>query len=976
MSFLSFLGIALKDSFYYRSRLIGSILGALIAVSFIAGAVISVDDISSRFFEDTLNGMEYHLIYQNDYRSGSTINVDSASQRIKTNDGIKNVLATVNIDMYPYNENGSASIEGITPETAEYYYGSPTTLPSDGKDVILSKTLALRLGVSKGYEFTMTIAKQNFYYDIDYGNLEEVISKPAYPGYEEDPVNYTFRVFDVIDKVSNEGGDYYYDYYDSSYYDDSMIMGVGGIREFVKNMRALLPNSNIYPQQTIMIRISSSYFRNLEDEEGTNSQVSDLVRDIDDEVQPLGFMLRANYVSDMYSSYKAFSYLMKVFFIVLSVPLLLISFYLLSAGSKVGMDERIREIGLLKIKGASKGQVVTILLIESLFYGLFGGFLGLVAGSFMSIFFTARVFGFKPLEIISRGNIPIPGIGLMILAFFVVPLIILIMRLSSIFKMSDVPLLEALGRATIIEKQKRYKITTDLMILTFTSLIIVLMIYFNYNPPMNFYLGMVAFILMFLSPLAVLFLPFLLIFSISRLMIIGFDFTLNILSNIGRLIIDDLYPLVRSNMVFQRKRIATLTILVTTVIAFGILISSLDASRASKVENDVKSSIPTDLFVAESVRSIDHSSNMSSLPSVNWMVVVDIHNDISIQSQYDYYGYSPRIITFNSTEYTKRIDVPGSAIKEGKGPKGMVSTGEVPVLINSAMKSYSDISIGRTFWIVGQQSYDEFPGINEGMTPIKVKVVGVVFYLPGTRSTIDLNSIEYSDRGRPYVNLESKYEEPAIYIDSRYLPPNKTPNFRTYMVDIKGKEDKAIIEVDSIAWNDTKYFVLSKGKEIKEIKSDLIFSSIQMLLDMEYMFVISAVTGGVMLFMIVSTSSRRREFAEILARGSTRTQVLRLVITEGVIILAASLIIGTFTGMIVSFAFQHLFTFDLFSMLETILSPSSRNERVDTGGGIVFPPSMLILHLLAIISVLGASALTSWIASRVDVASSLRLRTS
>ncbi|MDG6224421.1 MAG: FtsX-like permease family protein [Candidatus Thermoplasmatota archaeon] len=978
MSFLSYLGIALKDSFYYRSRLIGSILGALIAVSFISGAVISVDDISGRFFEDTLKDMEYHLIFGTGYVSSANINVDTAAQRIKGVDGVRKVLGVVNVDNYLYNENGSATIEGITSETAEHYFGTKTTLPLDGKDVIIPNDLARRLGVSKGDEFIMSVSSSyiNYDFDIDYEKerFRDISSDPAYPGYDKGSFNYTFKVFDIIDRVGKDSDEGYYD--STYYYESKLVMGVGGLREFIKNLKAIDPYGYVNAEQTIMIRISSSYFKNLEDESGTNAQVSELVRDINQELQPLGYTLWSNYVKDLYSMYKTFSYLMKVFFIVLSVPLLLISFYLLSAGSKVGMEERIREIGLMKIKGASKGQVITILLIESLIYGMFGGLLGLVVGSIMSLFFTARVFGFRPLDILSRGSVPIPGIGLMVLAFMVVPAIILIMRLSSIFKMSNVPLLEALGRATILEKQKRYRITTDLMILTFTSLIILLMVYFNYNPPNNFYLGMIAFILMFLSPLAVLFLPFLLILSISRLTIIGFDFTLNILSNIGRLIIDDLFPLVKANMVFQRKRIATLTILVTTVIAFGILISSLDASRTSKVEADVTATIPSDLLVCESIKFKDHTNNISDLPSLKWMVIVDIHNDITIQSQYDYYYYSPRIISFNSTEYQKRIDVPDSAVMDGKGPEGMVSSGEVPVLINSAMRSNSDINIGYTFWMTSQTYYEGIPFNQETIEPFKVKVVGIVSYLPGTRSTIDYGSIEYTDHGRPYVNIEDKYEEPAIYLDSRYLPSNMIPNHRTYLIDTKGKEEKAINDIDSIAWNDTKYFVLSKEKEIHTIKDNLIFSSIQMLLDMEYLFVITAVTGGVMLFMIVSTSSRRREFAEILARGSTRTQVLRLVITEGVIILAASLLIGTFIGMIVSIAFQHLFTFDLFSMLEMILMPSSRDEMVDTGGGIVFPPSMLLLHLLAIISVIGASGLTSWIASRVDVASSLRLRTS
>jgi ABC-type lipoprotein release transport system permease subunit len=125
----------------------------------------------------------------------------------------------------------------------------------------------------------------------------------------------------------------------------------------------------------------------------------------------------------------------------------------------------------------------------------------------------------------------------------------------------------------------------------------------------------------------------------------------------------------------------------------------------------------------------------------------------------------------------------------------------------------------------------------------------------------------------------------------------------------------------------------------------------------------------------VSTASRRREFAELIARGSTRIHVLRLVLTEGTVVLTAGLIIGTFIGVITAYAFQHLFTLDLFQIISTLMDSGS-GTQIDTGAGIVFPPSLLLLHVFASIAVLGASLFTSWLASKVDVASSLRLRTS
>jgi ABC-type lipoprotein release transport system permease subunit len=177
-------------------------------------------------------------------------------------------------------------------------------------------------------------------------------------------------------------------------------------------------------------------------------------------------------------------------------------------------------------------------------------------------------------------------------------------------------------------------------------------------------------------------------------------------------------------------------------------------------------------------------------------------------------------------------------------------------------------------------------------------------------------------------------------------------------------------------WNGTSHMVLSRSEETRRIREDTTFTSVEMLLDMEYAFIIVAVTAGVLLFMIVSTASRRREFAELIARGSTRKHVLKLVLTEGTVVLVAGLILGTIIGMLIAFTFQHLYTENLFENLPSITGETDNDSQIDLGTAIVFPPSMWILHVLTAFSVLGASLLTSWMASKVDIASSLRLRTS
>jgi ABC-type antimicrobial peptide transport system permease subunit len=306
---------------------------------------------------------------------------------------------------------------------------------------------------------------------------------------------------------------------------------------------------------------------------------------------------------------------------------------------------------------------------------------------------------------------------------------------------------------------------------------------------------------------------------------------------------------------------------------------------------------------------------------------------------------------------------------EGKGPEGLLSSGVVPILVNDALRYNIGLSVGDRLHIgtmetpLGGKTYS-----------IDVVVVGIISYLPGGRSTIGYGVYQDPD---PNLDLQDTDEYEGMYMDIGKLPANFSASvMRSYLVDIGGDEDKMIDSINGMAWNGTSHLVLSRSDETKRIREDTAFKSIEMLLDMEYAFVIVAVTAGVLLFMIVSTASRRREFAELIARGCTRGHVLRLVLTEGAVVLAAGLVLGTIIGMVIAFSFQHLYTENLFQNLPSVGGDSDNGRTVDLGNSIVFPPTILLLHVLTVISVLGASLLTSWLASKVDIASSLRLRTS
>ena len=75
-------------------------------------------------------------------------------------------------------------------------------------------------------------------------------------------------------------------------------------------------------------------------------------------------------------------------FILFSIPIFFVSWYLGSTVSDVSFNMRRREIGLLSTKGLSSGQIQRMFLGEALTIGVIGGVVGVVGGLVLNQVFT------------------------------------------------------------------------------------------------------------------------------------------------------------------------------------------------------------------------------------------------------------------------------------------------------------------------------------------------------------------------------------------------------------------------------------------------------------------------------------------------------------------------------------------------------------------------------------------------------------
>ncbi|MCK5548318.1 MAG: FtsX-like permease family protein, partial [Thermoplasmata archaeon] len=101
------------------------------------------------------------------------------------------------------------------------------------------------------------------------------------------------------------------------------------------------------------------------------------------------FSIETSPVILIMSGFDLFLMMLRLVFLGISLPAIALGVYLSLISIEVGMTRRNRELGILKARGATKGQLFGLLLTESLILGIIAGAIGLLLGVVASkIFLT------------------------------------------------------------------------------------------------------------------------------------------------------------------------------------------------------------------------------------------------------------------------------------------------------------------------------------------------------------------------------------------------------------------------------------------------------------------------------------------------------------------------------------------------------------------------------------------------------------
>ncbi len=965
MGLLSFVRYSFESILRNRRRSLFAIIGIVLAIALIAGSSIAVDSSAYGILRSAIDSVDVDFTANvNTYNS-----MPDGTQRnaaVASIESVKNVeeamplivldgLAIVNSTGSTYQGLYGSPYYAFVPEDSARFLevsGIHGVVPEPGT-VALPKAVTDDLSLSVGDEITCSMQRDTGYYDpsnytwisnVTYLNTTVVVSQIWTQDRDENDDNYFGSILDNRTVILN------------GRWGTPIVFDIASYSSVVNSSVISFWSGYYQPQLSYLIWIDRDQVINLADIGGT----LDNLEFIQNRLNAMGYTY--GYYVDVSPLYYALQNInpvlegMKLLFIALSLPVIALGTYLSVVGVDLGVSMRKREVGILKSRGASNRQVFFSLVFESLVLGASAAILGLVLGVFVSRFLLDVALSFTSGGASGQTSMTDIRIGLSTIELAVL-FGVGLMFLSSYrpFKrVSKTDIAEALHHYSPMVLQVDYKPRMDIIMLSVSVLSVASVLMGvdwigrqGWSWITQLILGAVVLFGIVVFPV----MPFLLSLSVIRLLTRGSRKLYAKFTWLVKGWTKELHYLVEKNIVRNPRRASNLCVIISLALAFGLFISvTMESSMAYEKER-VKFSVGSDVMLdayprgyapdgSASQVNLTNLSKLESIPGVEHVALFE-----RTYLMLDTYGYGSYIgaallepsayaetvrpsdfyFIHSGSDMLERLEVNGTALltKDFADSSYLIVGDSLPAVFQ--ISTYSNGTPTTTTW------------------RFNVLVVGIVKDLPGLPSSsifIGIHSLDFI----PSQNLTQQSFGAGAFIDI------------SDDADADAVANSAKIVFDEAGLYATAY---TMEDELAALERDPAFGALSDFLYLEYAMSIVIMSVGVGLIIFVAVTDREQELACIMARGSSGSQMRKILMGESVSLMAIGLIVGAIIGLLTSYLFNTLTTTESFEVVPRRM---------------VFTYVTWIVVGVSIASLLLASLLATVRAGRVKLAEVLRVR--
>ena len=706
--------------------------------------------------------------------------------------------------------------------------------------------------------------------------------------------------------------------------------------------------------QYCVLKIEESEF-NLADPTRVNAQINALINDF--EVNP--DLIGENAVQSKLLPFQLLSIFIFIFDGILTIPVAILSIYLLGFGIDLSLHERRYEVGILKTQGASPKQIKRKILSEAL---LLAG-LGLIAGYAVAIFGAwgiGTATGFMRWDWdYALGKFPdflvIDNTALFVVGGLIV--IILIMMVNGkANKFIEMEISETVRRTDDSEKTNFLK-RNNLDILFFVVGAFTLAVNFASKFGISIALGPLGAILAIIGPI---------LFWIggaavvARLAIWIPSKTDPIIKRIGFL--KDVSILIKGNIFRKSGDIPRLALIIALTVSFSVVAAVQGTSGQIHQERLITYDIGADMVV--NTGSNLSSSLISSLNATN-----GVEDVMAITTSAGILRNDPiAIYSIDSSVYGDIGKWQGDSLSADGNIDQMLSdlsdNSETGCLVGESILSQYNLLIGDKIRLEILISSWNGTNINYDYVEQNLTIHGAFHHTPGGIGSgaviLDHTAINRLANMTYILNLlgftDSEYTGPKVVYASKFL----VRIYEQYQSDILEIADEILLN-DYVITIKTLQGEIDKSYEIKQMDF-----GIPGLLTADFIISLLTATLATFIFMSILMEKRKKEFAILRSYGASDRQIYKIVFSETIVLLLTSVIWGLILGLGLSVLFNPYFeTMDVFITPLSVLSGG--------GGGL---KRVLIFDWGSLIFTLGVTFLAMILSTFFSVRSASRAKIS
>lgn len=563
----------------------------------------------------------------------------------------------------------------------------------------------------------------------------------------------------------------------------------------------------------------------------------------------------------------------------------------------LSVNERRREIGLLKIKGAKSSQITTMLFIEAILAGLIAGSLGGLLGYGTSIYIIK-------IQWIDLAKLYTPEeiIGHLIEGYIVIGIVMgSILGLLSVFvparRAAKISVLEAIQEYSeeLEAVEKIGKLVWFFMILGSYSILeiglglpVLRFFIMLLTRGGFFFLIFIALIFFPLEFISIYLGPFMFIYACSKLIGIYASRLSKFFSTLTKIFASELNYVAVRNFIRKKVRVARVIFLIALTLSFTVYYGIASATNENRMRIDTEISVGSDIQVyflstvsyealinlTKSITQIDGVENVCRILETPLYTVVTkggenyIVKTIGIDENYFN-------VSFMKSAYLEDINI--------KDAEKKLSSGEVITSIN--LKRYYGKTKNSSIILESEVNNNYYSFV----------IAGFIKFAPG----VNLFTFE----------LQTPYS-PIVFISNKELIRllNDTQGIygRALLIRVKsGYNTTAIVENISYKLVNLGYNarVISLEKEFERRMSFGMQNLSIYFVKIEFYMALLIAFIGMILIMAMSVYERRREFALLVTRGASFAQLAGTLVSEAFLIVFLGFGLGLLVSAIYSYGF-------------------------------------------------------------------------